>query len=135
MMRLEISGGWKPSLRRGTEGEASRTLWMPPPYLGTSRPRQAAAVQGKAVITGPERAALQGSPQLPHAGEGPAPALQRDRLSLQLYGELPQAQALRARCLGWVAGVGAVSRGPGREHAQPRPRTPAPGPPGRAGPL
>ena len=106
------------------------------PHLRTSRPGQAAATQGKAVVAGPQRTVLQGGPQVPHAGERSAPALQHDCPGLELNGELPQAQALGARSLELVvAGVVAVSRGPGRERAQPRPRTPAPHPPGHAGPL
>ena len=81
--------GWKQSLRAGTEGRGppSPAPWHP--RLGTSWPWQAAVAQGKAVVAGPQGAALQGNPQLAHAGEGPVPALQRDSPSLQLDGELP----------------------------------------------
>lgn len=97
------------------------------PHLCTSRPGQAAATQGKAVVASPQRAVLQGGPQVPHAGERPAPALQHDCPGSELDGELPQAQALGVGSLQLAAaGVAAVSRGPGRERAQPRPRTPRP---------
>lgn len=91
-------------------------------------------MQGETVVTSPQGATLEGSAQLPHAGEGPVPTLQREAPGLQLNGEFTQVHVLCARGLQWGAGRGAVSRGPGRERAQPRPRTPAPGPPAHAGP-
>lgn len=66
---------------------ATRAPWHS--HLSTSWPWQAAVAQGKAVIAGPQGAALEGNPQLAHTGEGPVPALQRDSPSLQLDGELP----------------------------------------------
>lgn len=98
------------------------------PDIVTSGPWQAAAAQGEAVIASPQAATLQGGSQLPHAGEGPVPALQREDPGLQLNGEFAQVHVLCAWGLRRGPGGRAVSRGPGREHIQPRPRTPAPGP-------
>jgi hypothetical protein len=95
---------------------------MVPIIVTTSRPGQAAAAQGEAVVPSPQRAALQGNPQLLHAGKGAAPALQHEGPGLLRDGELPEAQALRAGCLGW--GEGAVSRDQGRETPQLQSRDP-----------
>lgn len=101
MMRLEISGD-ESKVIEGWHGGSCRPTRYVPHF--TSRLRQAAVVQGEAVITSPQQVALQGSPKLTHTGEGPVPALQREGPCMQLNGELPQAQALSTRCLGWVAG-------------------------------
>ena len=81
----------------GTGGDA------PPPHgspYHTSGPWQAAAAQGETVVPDPQRAALQGGAQLPHAREGAVPALQLEAPGPQLNGEFTEVQLLPARCLG-----------------------------------
>lgn len=101
MMRLEISGSESKVIEVWYGGSCCPTPLVP---HFTSWLRQAAVVQGEAVITSPQQVALQSSPKLTHTGEGPVPALQHEGPCMQLNGELPQAQGLSAGCLGWVAG-------------------------------
>ena len=103
MVRLEISGGGSKVTEGWHVGSCLPFLW---PCHCTSWPRQAAVAQGEAVVTSLQRAALQGGPQLPHAGKGPVPALQAEGPCRQLNGELAQTQTLHARGLGQVAGWG-----------------------------
>lgn len=116
--------GW-PGLGMGIPTPTLTPSRAPP--NGTSRPWQATAAQGEAVVASPQAATLQGSSQLPHAGEGPVPALQREDPGLQLNGEFAQVHVLCAWGLRRGPGGRAVSRGPGQKCTQPRPRTPAPG--------
>ena len=126
MMRLEISGGGSEVTEGWRPGDATRLRGSPCPRHPTSWPWEAAAAQSEVVGAGLQGAAVQRGPQLAHAGEGAAPALQLEGPGPQLDGELAQAQGLHAGRLGWAAGVGALSRGPGRERTQPQPRAPPP---------
>lgn len=137
-MRLEISGGSR--CRHGglawvgDEGPNAHPHPVQGPPYRTSGPWQATAAQGEAVGAGPQAATLQGGSQLPHAGEGAVPALQREDPGLQLNGEFAQVHVLCARGLRWGPGGRAVSRGPGQKRTQPRPRTPGPGSPALSAP-
>lgn len=57
------------------QGTRCQHYLVPLAVLLTSWPGQAAVVQREAVVTSPQRAALQGDPKVPHAVEGVTPAI------------------------------------------------------------
>lgn len=100
-----------------------------PTLLLTSWPGQAAVVQGETVITGPQRAALQGEPKVPQAGKGAAPAIQHKGSRLLCDGELSQAQAPRAITESLGRWESRCEQGSGRAWIQPMTGVPPSPPP------